>query len=117
MSGMYAVYHGPKGLKKIAERVNYLSAKLAKSLEKAGYEVVHEYFFDTIRFKADGWNDKAKNLELNLRDHGDGTVGVSLDETTTEDHLDELLSVFKAPKIENKPDSTSTDYTKRPSAK
>ena len=100
MSGMYAVYHGPEGLKKIAERVNYLSAKLAISLEKAGYEVVHEYFFDTIRFKADGWNDKAKNLELNLRDHGDGTVGISLDETTTEDHLDELLSVFKAPKIE-----------------
>ena len=100
MSGMYAVYHGPERLKKIAEQVNYLSAKLAISLEKAGYEVVHEYFFDTIRFKADGWKDKAKNLELNLRDHGDGTVGISLDETTTEDHLDELLSVFKAQKIE-----------------
>ena len=100
MSGMYAVYHGPQRLKKIAEQVNYLSAKLAISLEKAGYEVVHEYFFDTIRFKADGWKDKAKNLELNLRDHGDGTVGISLDETTTEDHLDELLSVFKAQKIE-----------------
>ena len=100
MSGMYAVYHGPERLKKIAQQVNYLSAKLAISLEKAGYEVVHEYFFDTIRFKADGWNDKAKNLELNLRDHGDGTVGISLDETTTEDHLDELLSVFKAQKIE-----------------
>ena len=100
MSGMYAVYHGPERLKKIAQQVNYLSAKLAISLEKAGYEVVHEYFFDTIRFKADGWKDKAKNLELNLRDHGDGTVGISLDETTTEDHLDELLSVFKAQKIE-----------------
>ena len=100
MSGMYAVYHGPQRLKKIAEQVNYLSAKLAISLEKSGYEVVHEYFFDTIRFKADGWKDKAKNLELNLRDHGDGTVGISLDETTTEDHLDELLSVFKAQKIE-----------------
>ena len=100
MSGMYAVYHGPERLKKIAQQVNYLSAKLAISLEKAGYEVVHKYFFDTIRFKADGWKDKAKNLELNLRDHGDGTVGISLDETTTEDHLDELLSVFKAQKIE-----------------
>ncbi len=109
MSGMYAVYHGPERLKKIAQQVNYLSAKLAISLEKAGYEVVHEYFFDTIRFKADGWNDKAKNLELNLRDHGDGTVGISLDETTTEDHLDELLSVFKAQKIEETGNTIPSD--------
>ena len=109
MSGMYAVYHGPERLKKIAQQVNYLSAKLAKSLEKAGYEIIHEYFFDTIRFKADGWNDKAKNLELNLRDHGDGTVGISLDETTTEDHLDELLSVFKAQKIEETGNSIPSD--------
>ena len=115
MSGMYAVYHGPEGLKKIAERVNYLSAKLAKSLEKAGYEVVHEYFFDTIRFKADGWNDKAKNLELNLRDHGDGTVGVSLDETTTEYHLDELLSVFKAPKIDETGNTIPSDLDRKSS--
>ena len=115
MSGMYAVYHGPKGLKKIAERVNYLSAKLAKSLEKAGYEVVHEYFFDTIRFKADGWNDKAKNLELNLRDHGDGTVGVSLDETTTEDHLDELLSVFKAQNIDETGNTIPSDLDRKSS--
>ena len=115
MSGMYAVYHGPEGLKKIAERVNYLSAKLAKSLEKAGYEVVHEYFFDTIRFKADGWNDKAKNLELNLRDHGDGTVGISLDETTTEDHLDQLLSVFKARKIDETRNTIPSDLDRKSS--
>ena len=115
MSGMYAVYHGPEGLKKIAERVNYLSAKLAKSLEKAGYEVVHENFFDTIRFKADGWNDKAKNLELNLRDHGDGTVGISLDETTTEDHLDELLSVFKAQKIDETGNTIPSDLDRKSS--
>ena len=115
MSGMYAVYHGPEGLKKIAERVNYLSAKLAKSLEKAGYEVVHEYFFDTIRFKADGWNDKAKNLELNLRDHGDGTIGISLDETTTEDHLDELLSVFKAQKIDETGNTIPSDLDRKSS--
>mgnify|MGYP003997608479 FL=1 len=115
MSGMYAVYHGPEGLKKIAERVNYLSAKLAKSLEKAGYEIVHEYFFDTIRFKADGWNDKAKNLELNLRDHRDGTVGISLDETTTEDHLDELLSVFKAQKNDEIENTIPSDLDRKSS--
>ena len=115
MSGMYAVYHGPERLKKIAQQVNYLSAKLAISLEKAGYEVVHEYFFDTIRFKADGWKDKAKNLELNLRDHGDGTVGISLDETTTEDHLDELLSVFKARKIEETGNTIPSDLNRKSS--
>ena len=113
MSGMYAVYHGPERLKKIAQQVNYLSEKLAISLEKSGYEVVHEYFFDTIRFKADGWKDKAKNLELNLRDHGDGTVGISLDETTTEDHLDELLSIFKAQKIEGTGNSIPSDLDRK----
>jgi len=101
MSGMYAVYHGPKGLKAIATSVNELTAKFAGSLEAAGFEFEHDYFFDTVKFKAEsGWQNKAKSMELNLRDYGDGFVGVSIDETTTESHLDELLSVFAAPKKE-----------------
>ena len=100
MSGMYAVYHGPNGLKEMAERVNFLTAKLATSLEKSGYELVHNDFFDTIRFKVDGWKEKAEALQLNLRDFEDGTVGISLDETTTETHINELLTVFRAKKID-----------------
>ncbi len=99
MSGMYAVYHGPKGLKAIAERVNQLAATFAGSLEAAGFEFVHDYFFDTVKFKAEhGWQEKAELQEFNLRDYGDGFVGVSIDETTTVAHLDNLLLVFDAPK-------------------
>ncbi len=99
MSGMYAVYHGPNGLKAIAERVNQLAATFAGSLEAAGFEFVHDYFFDTVKFKAEhGWQEKAELQEFNLRDYGDGFVGVSIDETTTEAHLDNLLLVFDAPK-------------------
>ena len=99
MSGMYAVYHGPKGLKAIAERVNQLAATFAGSLEAAGFEFIHDYFFDTVKFKAEhGWQEKAELQKFNLRDYGDGFVGVSIDETTTEAHLDNLLLVFDAPK-------------------
>lgn len=96
MSGMYAVYHGPNGLKEIGEQVNSLTAKLAESLKAAGFEIDHEYFFDTIKLKIEpGWQDRANSLELNIRDFEDGTVGISIDETTTEAHLDVLLSLFK----------------------
>jgi glycine dehydrogenase len=102
MSGMYAVYHGPNGLKEIAQRINRLTTKLALSLEAEGLKIVHDEFFDTIKFKADsGWQERAKSLELNLRDFGDETVGISIDETTTEAHLDVLLSLFKTQKIQN----------------
>ncbi|MDP6684829.1 MAG: aminomethyl-transferring glycine dehydrogenase [Candidatus Marinimicrobia bacterium] len=102
MSGMFAVYHGPKGLREIAEKVNNFTKILGFSLEKSGYEILHNHFFDTIRVKTDiNWEEKANSLKLNLRDFRDGTVGISLDETTTETHIDELLSIFNAKKIDN----------------
>ena len=100
MAGMYAVYHGPNGIRKIANRVNRLTVILAESLKKAGYELTHLDFFDTIRFKASKWEESAKTSELNLRNFGDGTIGVSVDETTTENHILSLLSVFNAKPIE-----------------
>ena len=100
MAGMYAVYHGPNGLREIASRVNHLTITLAESLKKAGYKLIHQNFFDTIHFKASGWKKKAKNSELNLRDFGNGTVGISLDETTTENHISALLSIFNANPIQ-----------------
>ncbi len=96
ISGMYAIYHGPNGLKKIGERINLLTSTLAFSLEKHGYEIFHKSFFDTICFEAQGWKTKAKELKLNLRDFKDGRVGISIDETTTMDDVKIILEVFSA---------------------
>lgn len=96
MSGMYTVYHGADGILNIAKRVNQLTTALAKSLEDSGYHLIHNTYFDTIRFEATGWEDKAKSLEFNFRDFGDGTVGISLDETTTEIHIQKILTIFNA---------------------
>ena len=96
ISGMYGIYHGPKGLKQIGERIHILTSTLACSLEKHGYEMLHKTFFDTLCFRAKEWETKAKKLKLNLRDFKDGRVGVSLDETTTIDDVKIILSVFDA---------------------
>ncbi|MEC9377090.1 MAG: aminomethyl-transferring glycine dehydrogenase [Candidatus Neomarinimicrobiota bacterium] len=102
MAGMYAVYHGPNGLRKIANRINSFAITLAESLTDAGYELIHHNFFDTIRFKANGWEEKIKISKLNIRNFGDGTVGISIDETTTEDNISSLLSIFNANPIKIK---------------
>ena len=108
ISGMYAVYHGPKGLTKIAKRVNQLTNQLAASLLKAGYVLESNAFFDTITFKASGWQDKAQLMRLNFRDFGNNMVGISLDETTTESDIQKILSVFNA-KESSKSDSSIPD--------
>jgi glycine dehydrogenase len=84
MASMYAVYHGPGGLKRIAQRVHDLTTKLAGKVERVGTEP----FFDTIRIRA-----KAP-AGINVRDFGDGTIGVSLDETTTETDVSELAKLL-----------------------
>ena len=98
MAGMYAVYHGPEGLRAIARRVAKQTATLAEGIEAAGHELVHEVYFDTLRVRvagsAAGVLEKAAAARINLRDHGDGTLGVSLDETVTPVDLDDLLAVF-----------------------
>ena len=113
MSGMYAVYHGPKGLIQIAQRVNKITSKLANSLKKYGCELIHDYFFDTIRFTAkSGWQAKAEKLKINLRDYGDGTVGISIDETKTASHLTDLLSVFNVETIESEDKSIPAELSR-----
>ena len=82
--------------------MNKITSKLANSLKKYGCELIHDYFFDTIRFTAkSGWQAKAEKLKINLRDYGDGTVGISIDETKTASHLTDLLSVFNVETIES----------------
>lgn len=102
MAGMYGVYHGPVGLKRIAERINKLTALLAGSLEKAGFKCVHEYFFDTIRFKADNhYIISAAKQDLLFWDYQDGTVGITIDETTGEKELSDILKIFGASVVDH----------------
>ena len=96
ISGMYATYHGPKGLKEIGKRIHFLTSLLASSLEKHGYKMIHDTFFDTICFKAHDWESKAKESKLNFRNFEDGRVGISLDETTTLEDIKKILGIFNA---------------------
>ena len=100
MAGMYAVYHGPEGLRRIAGRIHNQTVTLARGLGAAGNEIVHGTFFDTLRVRpAEGAEtvlEAARKSCINLRDFGDGTVGVALDETVTPADLDDLLAVFGA---------------------
>src|SRR6185436_12580658 len=82
MSGMYAAYHGPKGLREIAERVHRATQALRAGLLRLGCEIAEDAVFDTLRIrprtKAADVIAAARSRKLNLRDFGDGTVGVSL---------------------------------------
>jgi glycine dehydrogenase len=99
MASMYAVYHGPEGLKRIARRVHGLTKALARGLARLGLEVDDALFFDTLRVRAG--NDTASKIhnaarerQINLRPYPDGSVGVSLDERTQLDDLAALLEIF-----------------------
>ena len=101
MAGMYGVYHGPEGLLKIAKRIHMLTQTLANALKELGHEITHDVFFDTIHVGvAEGSEDKilaqAQAQKINLRHHGDGFLGISLDETTSISHVQDLISVFNA---------------------
>lgn len=99
VAGMYAVYHGPEGLRRIALRVRSYALLAAENLRSAGNEVLTPLFFDAIRVRPgrlDSWSVIARGHELgiNLRDFGDGTVGIACDETTTRDDLARVLAAF-----------------------
>ncbi len=99
VAGMYAVYHGPKGIRAIAERVHGVTASLALGLRKLGAHVVHDRFFDTLRVagepkKVAEWLLEARTRRFNLRRIDERTVGVALDETVSPQDVDALLAVF-----------------------
>jgi glycine dehydrogenase len=101
MSAMYAVYHGPAGLRRIATRVHALASTLAAGLTRAGHQLVHEHWFDTLRVRPVGRGasavlSAARARRINLRDFGDGTVGIALDETVDPEDLDDILAAFGA---------------------
>jgi len=100
MSAMYAIYHGPEGLRRIARRIHRLTAALAAGLRKLGHDPGNEPFFDTLRVRpaassgAAGILRAARERGINLRDYGDGTIGASLDELTDRAEITALLELF-----------------------
>ncbi len=103
MASMYAVYHGTEGLKKIAQRVHALTEILAAGLEKIGFTVSSESRFDTLRVDlgdtlANGILRIADTHQMNFRVVDAKTLGISLDETTNESDVVEILQVFNGDK-------------------
>lgn len=96
MAGMYAVYHGPKGLEYIANKVHNMAVTLADALEKLGFYQVNENYFDTIAIKTDATKIKfmaeAKEVNFYYPDHD--TVSISINETTTLRDLNKIISIF-----------------------
>jgi len=103
IASMYAVYHGPQGLRRIAQRVHRLTAVLVEGLKKLDCEVRTSAFFDTVVVRvgdcAQQVHEAARKKLVNLRDAGNGLVGISLDETTTPADIETLWSIFAGDKI------------------
>lgn len=97
MAGMYGVYHGPKGLKKIAKSIHLNTAKLEKKLVDLGLTQSNEYFFDTLKIKIDAQaiRSEAEKNEINFNYIDTETVGISVNETTDETDLLKILTVFE----------------------
>lgn len=99
MASFYGVYHGPKGLKKIARRVHHFTAVLAHGLKKAGISLAHEHFFDTLTLETGDASPKiyqsALDAGLNLRCLPN-RLAISLDETTTSDDVEALLLAIRS---------------------
>ena len=110
MAGMYAVYHGPKGLKYIARKTHSLANTLNEGIEKLGLTQCNDVFFDTLCVKvtnATKVNFIAQRYELNFLMIDDETIGISLNETTTNEDVNTILAVLA--EAENK-DSIIVDH-------
>jgi glycine dehydrogenase len=99
MAGMYAVYHGPAGLRRIAERIHGLTMVLAEGLRRHGCAVGLEPVFDTLRVplspaQSDTILNRARQQKINLRQYDDQSLGLSLDEWSTVEEVQQVLALF-----------------------
>ena len=100
MAGFFGVYHGPEGIKMIAERIHNIAAFLTTEIEKLGYKQLNKNYFDTIRFKLPKHVKRediewlSLELEMNFRYFDNGEVGISIDETTNRQDMTWILEVF-----------------------
>jgi glycine dehydrogenase len=117
MSGMYAIYHGPTGLKSIATRCHQLAASLAQAFKELGYTQLNKNYFDTLRIQLPTGisisriKEEALSNEINLRYFENGTIGISVDETVNQEDIQRLIGVFanaagKQVKAYNLPEKT-----------
>jgi glycine dehydrogenase len=102
MAAMYAVYHGPKGVQRIADRVHRYTVALATSIREAGYTTTSDAFFDTLTVDVSNVKGGSETLHrlskgkgINFRTIGDKTIGVTLDESVNTDDLVEIVNVFR----------------------
>ncbi|MFA5012241.1 MAG: aminomethyl-transferring glycine dehydrogenase [Ignavibacteria bacterium] len=98
MAGMYAVYHGPSGIKRIAKKIHKLAEVLNNLVKSSGYKQTNNQFFDTLKIPADkarinSIKQLAESKSINLR-YGNNFIGISLDETTSLNDFFKLVSVF-----------------------
>ncbi|WP_346862986.1 aminomethyl-transferring glycine dehydrogenase [uncultured Draconibacterium sp.] len=114
MAGFFGVYHGPEGIKSIAERVHNIAAFLTIEIEKLGYTQVNKTFFDTIRFALpkhvmrEDIEWLSLELEMNFRYFENGDVGISIDETTNPEDIGWIIEVFA--KAANKKWQVAQEY-------
>ena len=101
ISAMYAVYHGPNGLRSIAKRIHALTQLLADGLREIGFQVANRRFFDTLKVDIDSVatleavRRESLRAEMNFRYFSEHAIGISLDETTTKHDVAHILSVFQ----------------------
>jgi len=96
MAGMYAVYHGPKGLSYIAHKIHTSAVTLARTLEKLGIAQTNTSFFDTITIKADTKIVRpiAEKKEVNFLYNSNGTISISINEATSLEDLEQIVQIF-----------------------
>ncbi|HKB86139.1 MAG TPA: aminomethyl-transferring glycine dehydrogenase [Ignavibacteriaceae bacterium] len=102
MAAMYAVYHGPEGIRSIAERIHRLTALLDKSLIDLGYKQVNKNYFDTLKIvfpetekqKISAIREEAEKLKINFRYISDNSIGISIGEPADLDDIIEIINVF-----------------------
>ncbi|MFM2360084.1 MAG: aminomethyl-transferring glycine dehydrogenase [Bacteroidota bacterium] len=97
MAAMYAVYHGPAGLKNIAKRISLLTLTLATELKEQGYENVNTGYFDTLKIKVkdvEVLRTEAESQMVNFYYFDDHHVGIAIDETTTQKDILNILHIF-----------------------
>lgn len=105
MASMYAAYHGPKGLRAIAERIHEQTEVLAKTLTVVGVHVRNTAFFDSLKIQVENADDcfqKAAECGINLRRFEDGDLGITLDECTTEEELATIITCFDKDDLEDR---------------
>lgn len=106
MSAMYAIYHGPAGLRAIANRIHHFTLVLHEGLQQCGHMVRNKNFFDTLHvvpsesFCQQKIKARAEEKHINLRYFPDGSVGIALDETVSANDVNDLLWVFESKNID-----------------